>query len=121
VQTVIEMEDGSGLKLTIARYYTPKGRSIQELGITPDYVVPDEPGGKAPREVVREKDLQRHFRAEPTASTESPPLATRGLPEGLKAWDVTAGMKDHPLKVALDYLHGLGPAPARAPARTSGR
>ncbi|MCU0694952.1 MAG: S41 family peptidase [Myxococcaceae bacterium] len=30
VQTVIEMEDGSGLKLTIARYYTPSGRSIQE-------------------------------------------------------------------------------------------
>jgi hypothetical protein len=30
-------------------------------------------------------------------------------------------MKDHPLKVALDYLHGLGPAPARVPARTSGR
>ncbi len=46
VQTVIELEDGSGLKLTIARYYTPSGRSIQERGITPDFVVPDEPGGK---------------------------------------------------------------------------
>ena len=39
VQTVIEFEDGSGLKLTIARYYTPKHRSIQEKGITPDVVV----------------------------------------------------------------------------------
>ncbi len=35
VQTMIDLEDGSGLKLTIARYYTPSGRSIQEQGITP--------------------------------------------------------------------------------------
>src|SRR5690348_14780628 len=39
VQTVIELDDGSALKLTIARYYTPAGRSIQEHGITPDIVV----------------------------------------------------------------------------------
>ncbi|QSQ23893.1 S41 family peptidase [Pyxidicoccus parkwayensis] len=121
VQTVIELEDGSGLKLTIARYYTPKGRSIQERGITPDYVVPDEPDGKVPRDVVREKDLQRHFRAEPTAATETPAGAPHGLPEGLKPWDVTAALKDYPLKVALDYLHGRVPAQARAPGRASGR
>ena len=36
VQSVIPLENGSGLKLTIARYYTPKGRSIQAKGITPD-------------------------------------------------------------------------------------
>ncbi len=39
VQTVIELEDGSALKLTIARYFTPSGRSIQERGIEPDLVV----------------------------------------------------------------------------------
>ena len=39
VQTVIELDDGSALKLTIARYFTPSGRSIQEHGITPDVVV----------------------------------------------------------------------------------
>ena len=44
VQTVIELDDGSALKLTIARYYTPSGRSIQEKGITPDFVVAEEPG-----------------------------------------------------------------------------
>ncbi|MCP3144032.1 S41 family peptidase [Pyxidicoccus xibeiensis] len=121
VQTVIELEDGSGLKLTIARYYTPKGRSIQERGITPDFLVPDEPGGKVQSDVVREKDLRRHFRAEPTASTEAPAPAPRGLPEGLKPWDVTAKLEDYPLKVALEYLHGIATAPARVPARTSGR
>lgn len=121
VQTVIELEDGSGLKLTIARYYTPKGRSIQERGITPDYLVPDEKGGKAPREVVREKDLRRHFRAEPTVSTEPPAPEPRGLPEGLKDWAVTAALEDYPLKVALDYLHGVTSAPAKTPVRASGR
>lgn len=36
VQTIIDLPDGYGLKLTTARYYTPKGRSIQAKGITPD-------------------------------------------------------------------------------------
>ena len=40
VQTVIELEDRSALKLTIARYFTPKHRSIEGVGITPDQVVP---------------------------------------------------------------------------------
>ncbi|MDB5968220.1 MAG: family peptidase, partial [Hydrocarboniphaga sp.] len=39
VQTVIELDDGSALKLTIARYYTPSGRSIQAEGIDPDVTV----------------------------------------------------------------------------------
>lgn len=39
VQSVIRMEDGSGLKLTVARYYTPKGKSIQAEGIHPDVAV----------------------------------------------------------------------------------
>jgi len=40
VQTLMSLPDGSGLKLTVARYYTPKDRSIQAKGITPDIVVP---------------------------------------------------------------------------------
>jgi len=40
VQTVIELPDGSSLKLTVARYYTPDGRSIQAQGIVPDLEVP---------------------------------------------------------------------------------
>ncbi|HJK96084.1 MAG TPA: S41 family peptidase, partial [Polyangiaceae bacterium LLY-WYZ-14_1] len=40
VQTVVELPDGSALKLTIARYYTPHGRSIQAQGIRPDVEVP---------------------------------------------------------------------------------
>jgi carboxyl-terminal processing protease len=46
VQTVVELEDGSALKLTVARYFTPLHRSIQEKGITPDVPVGD--GSEAP-------------------------------------------------------------------------
>jgi len=46
VQTVMELEDGSALKLTVARYYTPKHRSIQDHGIDPDVAVEAE--GPAP-------------------------------------------------------------------------
>ncbi len=39
VQTVMDLEDGSGLKLTVARYFTPSGRPIGEQGVHPDVVV----------------------------------------------------------------------------------
>lgn len=39
VQNVIDLPDGSALKLTVARYYTPSGDSIQAVGIEPDVVV----------------------------------------------------------------------------------
>ncbi len=39
VQTIIPLPDGSALRLTTARYYTPSGRSIQAVGIEPDIVV----------------------------------------------------------------------------------
>ena len=39
VQSVIELPDGSGMKLTIARYYTPSGESIQAKGIQPDMLI----------------------------------------------------------------------------------
>ena len=66
VQTIIPLDDGSGLKLTTARYYTPNGRSIQAKGITPDILVKGKPlkkgetPDKEPR-MLREKDLERHM------------------------------------------------------------
>lgn len=41
VQTIVELEDGSGVKLTTARFYTPKGHKINDVGIKPDIEVPD--------------------------------------------------------------------------------
>src|SRR6185295_3104680 len=85
VQTVIELEDGSGLKLTIARYYTPKGRSIQERGITPDFLVTDDASeARASADQLRERDLKGHFKAEGAA--EALDAATHRLPANLKDW-----------------------------------
>jgi len=65
VQTIIPLKDGSGLRLTTARYYTPNGRSIQAKGIVPDFIVKpsrteEEKEGVAPR-LPSEKDLERHL------------------------------------------------------------
>jgi carboxyl-terminal processing protease len=66
VQTVIPLEDGAALKLTTAKYYTPKGRSIQAEGITPDitikYIKPAEEND-VENETVRERDLKGHIKA----------------------------------------------------------
>ena len=65
VQTILPLSDGSGLRLTTARYYTPSGRSIQLSGISPDiqlrYIPPDKEEKKKRRTVIREKDLTGHM------------------------------------------------------------
>jgi len=63
VQSVVPLTDGSALKLTTAKYYTPKGVSIQTTGITPDILVKAElKNGDKGRPVIREKDLDRHLK-----------------------------------------------------------
>jgi carboxyl-terminal processing protease len=61
VQSVMELDDGSALKLTIARYFTPSGRSIQALGITPDVIVAESVGKTPTKRTVREAALPRHL------------------------------------------------------------
>jgi carboxyl-terminal processing protease len=66
VQTVIELGPEMGLKLTIARYYTPSGRSIQEKGVTPDVILDEyDPKllaeARRKSESFREKDLKGHM------------------------------------------------------------
>ncbi len=65
VQTVIPLSDGSALRLTTARYYTPSGRSIQADGIHPDLVIENDyvktKGDKFT--AIKEKDLDRHLSA----------------------------------------------------------
>lgn len=69
VQTVETLRDGYGLKFTIARYYTPSGRSIQAKGIEPDIVVKnriiDEKETEEEARFLKEKDLKNHLEAEP--------------------------------------------------------
>lgn len=70
VQTVETLRDGYGLKLTIARYYTPNGRSIQAKGVKPDIIVKRrvisrEEVNKEDEGLLKEKDLLNHLEAEP--------------------------------------------------------
>jgi len=64
VQTVIPLSDGSGLRLTTAKYYTPRDKSIQNVGITPDVVVEDRviiKPGEQDGHMIKESDLERHL------------------------------------------------------------
>jgi len=65
VQTIFSLKDGSGLRLTTARYYTPSGRSIQAKGISPNIIVkpaiPEEEKTAPPPKAIAEKDLERHL------------------------------------------------------------
>jgi carboxyl-terminal processing protease len=62
VQTLIDLDGKTALRLTTARYYTPSGRSVQEGGIEPDIAVPQlsDPDYKS-RPKFRESDLGRHL------------------------------------------------------------
>jgi len=92
VQTIIELEDGSGLKLTVARYYTPKNRSIQELGITPDVVVADVAPPRVEEGQPGERDLKRHLKNDAApASAGGPPVPA----------------DDYQVRTAVDYLRAV--------------
>jgi len=96
VQTVVEMDDGSALKLTVALYFTPKGHSIQAHGITPDIVVEEEPPEDvvSGKKIIREQDLPGHIEVpSERIVTETPQKIT-----------TPAGKFDYQKKVALDYL-----------------
>ncbi|NNF84486.1 MAG: S41 family peptidase [Deltaproteobacteria bacterium] len=65
VQTILPLEDGSALRLTTARYFTPNGRSIQAKGIEPDIVVTDGREARAGHPgAIREKDIRRHLKGD---------------------------------------------------------
>lgn len=74
VQTILPMNNGTAIKLTTARYFTPNGRSIQAKGIVPDIIVEDPANPSDAGLNLREADLSRHLsnpkEAEAPAKTE---------------------------------------------------
>jgi carboxyl-terminal processing protease len=106
VQTVIPLEDGSAIKLSTAKYFTPKGRSIQAEGIVPDIVVefvkmPEEEEG--PETVIREKDLKGHIKGEKEAARPKEiPEKKAEKKEEKKEKDPL--VRDNQLKSAVDIL-----------------
>lgn len=106
VQTVIPLSDGSALRLTTARYYTPKDRSIQTTGITPDIVVKLEAkNGTQTHPVFREKDLDKHL--ENDVSKEKDKKEKTKDKEVIEVPSVLSEDEDSQLQRAIDLLKGL--------------
>jgi len=108
VQTVIPLEDGSALKLTTAKYYTPKGRSIQAEGIKPDIVVEPirvaESPENAEAHMLREKDLKGHIRGDREGEQKTADGKEKDKGEKDKGKEKTDLQKDNQLKSAVDIL-----------------
>ncbi|HTT75940.1 MAG TPA: S41 family peptidase [Candidatus Binataceae bacterium] len=118
VQTILPLDDDSALRLTTARYYTPNGRSIQAVGITPN-VISEPPkltlaaleaeGAEFDQEddEVHEADLLHHFKngqqpaAKPGAASPSNPI--NSVPEPVKPVNGAGAKAEKPVKdVQLD-------------------
>ena len=96
VQTIIPLSDGSAVRLTTSKYYTPLGRSIQAKGIEPDITVDD-----FSKMHIKEKDLEGHLEAEGEPRIKGKKKSkTRIVEGGAKKGD----KEDMQLKRALDYL-----------------
>ena len=76
VQTIMPMNNGAAIKLTTARYFTPKGRSIQAKGIEPDFYVED---GTDQSYNIHEADLSRHI-SNPTDAKDKAPAKVETTP-----------------------------------------
>lgn len=102
VQTIVPLSDGSGLRLTTAKYYTPKDRLIQGIGIEPDIVVSnDTPNAIADdvsrrRRMLRERDLKGALKGE--KQTDEPDLPEDEWTKALR--------QDQQLQRAIELLNG---------------
>ncbi len=110
VQTILPMENGSALKLTTARYYTPSGKSIQAKGIEPDIKldrvkismadVSGEPGR------VKESNLARHLE-NGDGSNESGSRRDSRSKQSEEAKKQPLAQRDYGLYEAINLLKGL--------------
>ena len=91
VQTILPLGDGSGLRLTTAKYYTPKGRSIQSTGITPDIVVKLQTQTVAKAGEKDGKESEPKTAKAPAAGKDPSPSAKPGEEPAHKNGAVSAG------------------------------
>lgn len=128
VQTILPMDNGSALKLTTARYFTPSGRSIQAAGIAPDIKLDGLKVSKADNRGFRrlsESNLSRHLKNEdknagdskaddqdvkkpdPSAPASKSPKTEGQQADKSKATKRTLAERDFALFEALNLLKGL--------------
>ncbi|MBU1054712.1 MAG: S41 family peptidase [Proteobacteria bacterium] len=114
VQSVEPLRDGYALKLTIARYYTPSGRSIQAKGIEPDVVLRHKTIGDESTYddggMLKEKDLKNHLNANPDEEKNDGESDSNIIkdkdPETKKGKDKKDGRKKTKMR---DFDYRLGP------------
>lgn len=130
VQTVLPLPGNTAIKITTARYYTPKGRSIQAKGIEPDVEVEETPGAK--KNGLREADLGGHLVNEKDKDAkDSKPEADKAnnkngknsakdddMEPGLAIADYTTA-KDRQFVEAIKRLGGTPPVAANKDAKVS--
>ncbi len=114
VQTILPMNNGTAIKLTTARYFTPNGRSIQAKGIVPDIVVEDATVNTAEQGLnLREADLSNHLSNPKEAETQTAPKPPVVKPDAKdkQFGDKTpmeAGTKsDYQFMQAINLLKGM--------------
>ncbi len=111
VQTVRPLKEGFGIKYTIARYYTPNGRSIQAKGIIPDIEVEYEVLEKKEKKesgfdrMIKEKDLLNSLKPEETDKTKTTKKQTS---KHTRLLDTEQLHRDVQVKRALDILISYG-------------
>jgi carboxyl-terminal processing protease len=107
VQTIVPLSDGSGLRLTTARYYTPSGRSIQVSGIDPDieleYAPVEEKEEDETSLLMREADLDNHMENEDADTKDVPPEKKEGPASGSQKQKI----EKSPEKVKDDQGEGV--------------
>ena len=117
VQTVMPLRGEGAMRLTTARYYTPSGRSIQALGISPDIIVA-QPRQAPPGEEEEEEDRPRRSEADLRGSLDNDSLTDDEIDQieadRARAEEAAALRdEDYQLAYAIDILAGLnalGPA-----------
>ncbi|WP_226699737.1 S41 family peptidase [Qipengyuania gaetbuli] len=115
VQSLLPLGREAALKLTTARYYTPKGHSVQEGGINPDITVPqlsDPDLAKRNKFIMRESDLRGHLINELGLKDEDLESDKRADPrfQQTAAELEEQGIKDFQLHYALQTLRRTSPS-----------
>ncbi len=107
VQTILPMENGSALKLTTARYFTPSGTSIQAKGIEPDIVLDDVTvavGDNNGRSNLKEANLSGHLKNTDNGEEGG---GTSANSDGDSSEEPSLAQQDYALYEALNLLKGL--------------
>ncbi len=108
VQTIFPLGNGTAVKLTTARYYTPGGRSIQAQGITPDITVEDTTVSSQEASLnLHESDLEHHLVNEKAGTSTQPKVTIKVEPEKTAAPAVPGSKNDYMLGEALNVLKGM--------------